>query len=57
MEYSPTTIKWMESMKEKKAESYLIEMRGISKVFPGVQALDNVDFYIEVWRDPRPLGR
>ncbi|MBN2256986.1 MAG: sugar ABC transporter ATP-binding protein [Anaerolineaceae bacterium] len=31
-------------MKEKKAESLLIEMRGITKVFPGVKALDNVDF-------------
>jgi monosaccharide-transporting ATPase len=45
--YSPTTIKWMGSMKEEKAESLLIEMRGITKVFPGVRALDNVDFSLK----------
>jgi len=34
-------------MKEKKAEKFLIEMRGITKVFPGVKALDNVDFNLK----------
>jgi monosaccharide-transporting ATPase len=44
---SPTMIKWMGSMEEKKVEKYLVEMLGITKVFPGVRALDNVDFSLK----------
>jgi monosaccharide-transporting ATPase len=40
-------IKWMGSMEEKKVEKYLVEMLGITKVFPGVRALDNVDFSLK----------
>jgi monosaccharide-transporting ATPase len=47
MNHSPTTTKWMESMKDNKADSLLIEMRGITKAFPGVKALDNVDFCLK----------
>ena len=29
------------------SSDYIVEMRGINKTFPGVQALSNVDFYLE----------
>ena len=35
----------------------LLEMRGISKVFPGVRALDNVSLSVRAGRDPRDLRR
>ena len=28
-------------------EEYLVDMKGISKIFPGVRALDNVDFTLK----------
>ena len=33
-------------------DDVLLEMRGITKTFPGVKALDNVSF-ASAWRDPR----
>jgi hypothetical protein len=35
----------------------LLEMRGISKTFPGVRALDQVNLTVEAGRDPRDLRR
>jgi len=34
-------------MAEIQEEKYLIEMQGINKSFPGVQALENVDFNLK----------
>ena len=38
-------------------DDLILTMKGISKTFPGVQALENVDFSLEARRDSRPGGR
>lgn len=37
-------------------QEYIVELEHINKSFPGVKALDDVSFNLEVRRGSRPLG-
>lgn len=46
----------VDPQKIRNASEHIVEMRGITKVFPGMRALDNVDFRVEPYKVQALMG-